>query len=148
LRPSMPADAAWALALRVPPHLVEGPAPAALGLDLETGAAQGDFWRCRIGRAGMSWSQGNFRLRADALRSNHERYDQRGPRADAAATLSVEGAGLLSLGRRPWAYTIGLYGGDRRQLSPSCGVSPRDGKHVTLSLSPPWEPRSAGASPG
>src|SRR5690606_8157012 len=102
LRPSMPADAAWALALRVPPHLVEGPAPAALGLDLETGAAQGDFWRCRIGRAGMSWSQGNFRLRADALRSNHERYDQRGPRADAAATLSVEGAGLLSLGRRPW----------------------------------------------
>ena len=148
LRPSMPVDSAWALALRVPPHLVPGPVPAALGLDLETGAAQGDFWRCHIGRAGMSWSRGDFRLRADTLRSNHERYDERGPRADAASLLSVEGAGLIPLGERSWAYQVGFYGGDRRELSPSCGFSPRDGKHLTLSLSPPWQPLNAVAAPG
>lgn len=145
LRPSLSAESAWRIGLHVPPYAISGARPAVLSTGIEVGEAAGDFWGCRILWSGVDWSAGTTRLSADATRSIHVRMDERGERWDDAGHVSVEGTGGVFTSER-WRYTLGLYAGDRRRLSPSCGETPRDGLHWAIGVHPPRDGADASAA--
>jgi len=106
----------------------------------ERGRATGDVWSCTLDSAAVAHVGSSSRIAAGVTETAHRRVEPNGIKEATATQLTLEADGSLMLFGSRTPYRATLVGGEKRELSPSCGLSPFDGWKWQAILAPPTGP--------
>lgn len=124
VRPTLPAASAWSAAAWASGETVWG--------KLGVGRAAGDIWSCRMAEAAVGWKGDGAEAALSFTEVMNTSINTRGPQQKRAALAQLEAGSQSSLGGRTWSIRGALARGIPRTLTPSCGISPKEGWRLRL----------------
>lgn len=140
LKPTLPATSAWRIGGRA-----SGESPVKSGRvtgRVDVGGAEGDVWMCRLAETAVGWEREGAWIEAVASRVVNTLLSAKGIQRKEAALAAFRTGTLMRLGGRPWSVEGLIARGVPRTLTPSCGLSPKEGWRLQLQVERKEKPGS------